>query len=133
MDTTATVFGISADNARTIGKYSSWIWVFIGLGLIPVLGPYTYLVILANFLHFNSDLAVRLGEYFDYRVTIEDINFLGMLAYEFFLQVAILSAIVALIALDDASLWIPFAVMFFPWLALFLEELTAPYITYSMK
>ena len=133
MDTTATVFGISADNARTIGKYMSWVWLLLGLGLIEWFGPYTYLVCIANFLHFNPDLAVELGNMFDYRVTIEDINLLGMLAYEFFLMMAMLGVIFVLFAFSEPSLWILVLLLLVPWAALYIEELTAPYITYTQS
>ena len=58
MDTTATVFGISAENARFIGKWISWIWLWVGYYFAD---SYTYMILIANMLHFNHDVLDWIG------------------------------------------------------------------------
>ena len=63
--------------------------------------------------------------------TVENINYLGMVAYEYFLQMALLGLLVWFIVGGDA--WFVAAMLILPWLSLFLEELTAPFITYTVE
>ena len=86
METTATVFGISADNARFMGKVFSWAWLGAGYFFAH---PYTYLILLANMLHFNREVLDYFGEILGHEFTIDDINYLGMLSYEYFLGMAL--------------------------------------------
>ena len=58
METSATVFGISADNAREIGKWLSYFWIIAGIYLGEF---YTFLILIANMLHFNHELVVWIG------------------------------------------------------------------------
>ena len=88
MDTSATVFGISADDARFFGKYFAWAWLGAGYYFAH---PYTYVILLANMLHFDRGLLDGLGEAMGHEFTVEDINYLGMLAYEYFLGMALSS------------------------------------------
>ena len=52
------MFGISADNAREVGKWLSFIWLLVGYFMADF---YTYLVLIANMLHFNRELLDWIG------------------------------------------------------------------------
>ncbi len=97
MDTSATVFGISADDARFMGRLFAWAWLGAGYYFAH---PYTYIVLVANMLHFDHGLLEGLGEALGHEFTVEDINYLGMLAYEYFLGSALASLFLTFVPLS---------------------------------
>ena len=111
METTATVFGISADNARSVGKVLAWAWLF---GSYLMVDNYTFIILIANTLHFHRELLEVLGEAIEHEFTITEINWLGMVAYEYFL----LMGLIGLFVLFDTGNPVVFLFLFAPWLCL---------------
>ena len=131
METTATVFGISAQNARQMGRFVSWAWLAAAITM-DWADVYDVFVLVLNVLHFNHELLFNLGGVIGYEFSIEDINLFGMFAFEYFLQMAIVSAVM-LLFFGAEQYKSPFIVvmLFAPAIVLLLEELTAPFITYT--
>ena len=115
METTATVFGISAEDARKIGKYTSWAWLIV---TYPFFDVYTYAVIVANFLHFNPNVLDMIGSQMGHKFTVDDIHMLGMIGYEYFLQTAMFGFLVLLVSGGALESWFIVAMLILPWLAL---------------
>ena len=67
METTATVLGISADNARSVGKVLAWAWLFGGYLMVD---NYTFIILILNVLHFHRELMDFIGEAIEHEFTI---------------------------------------------------------------
>ena len=114
-----------------MGRYVSWAWLAAAITM-DWADEYDIFVLIANVLHFNHELLVNLGEVIGYEISIKDIDLLGMFAFEYFLQMAIVSAVMlALFGAEQYKSPFIIAMLFAPAIVLLLEELTAPFITYT--
>ena len=85
------------------------------------------MVLIANLLHFHRELMDFLGESLDHEFTVAEINWLGMVAYEYFLVMGL----IGLFLLFNEGDAFAFLILFAPWIILQLEEFVAPFITYG--
>ena len=80
-------------------------------------------------MHFNPELLDYISEELNFDFSQEFFDFLGMFAYEFFVEMFLWALI--LFFANGGQYWIFWAILGGPLVALQIEEWTAPYINYT--